>query len=1717
MADREAFDRIVELQRKKLLSLSLRNPLLSSPLRNDRRTMFRVVDERPDHLFNRLSSQGSGGEMRFAGLPDATDGVPPDEATEAFEIAFRRAQAMDDRYLEQLSVPAPNDDAEAEQARTAIENALRDRLRAELGMAPVDRTREPTLEETAMRLGINPSYELPTGDGEAEARHTDNVIQTLYRKTDLEKREAALWRDVKLKEQDFGYSSLYAVFGCLEWRDAGSPTRPRLAPLILVPLELERRSFRGAKRLYVGPSDREPTSLNICLDEKLRQSGLILPALDEEEDGAGTTDTPESYFAKIERWIERNRPDWRLRRFVQICSIQFSRLAMYRDLDPSFWEVRPGAASLAARLFKAESSEPPLSTGEAIDDREEEERFTAPLVLDADASQLQAIAAALRGESFGLQGPPGAGKSQTIANLIAAAIADGKRVLFLAEKMAALNVVYSRLVEVGLGPFCLQLHSTKARKKDVIEAVRARVDHSSVAAPSDARARKDALKRSRGDLNAYADLMSTSFGAQGQTLHDVLWSAVAARTRFEALTGAAPRLELQVVGAETWSTEHTVEMRSLVTVLAEQYEAVRADRRSDGLHPLRGIDLVRPDSFARDRLKKSLASAAAALADVVARFSPLLEVKTLSVNQLNAVLSDLDALDELIDPLAVAVLATLRSSRGEELRRFIDRVVEFRSTEEVPAFAEREKELLDDPAFALSIASEAHASLGLQATLADLRRRRDLLNDQAERLDLAIEAAKSLLDELDASGNTRVIDVMDALDAIGMLEESPSGPVDWLDAPLDDDQLAHLEQASATVVELDSLRQELSTVFDTAAFDADPRLLRSTADVLKGAGVFAFLSRKVRNARRMATAWLKDPEQRSHQRTWERLQRLADFIRSKSQFRSDTRLFEALGEQPVLDVALFERRIAAEIFRRRAVDRFSGLSRMRKMLSELLLTSSPERRRSLATLLPKQSREEVRKVLQGGQARNLSEMRAEADALTTEAAELRDLHRRVDALGLEASVVLVEIPRMCDQRRSYIARRDDLDAAPSFGATFEPLIRGSRTDPSPLLSLLRRADAIGQFPVATARRAEFETVDGLRSIVRELEAGSPVARRASEALIDLSAASDLDPLEFIDAEQLCAAPINNLASRLDEASSAMTGLNSWLPFQAARRAVSRHAALGPVMSELELLEDRERLTVPLAEALVDVSICQGLARRAYEAYPALTRFTGVDQSEAQSRYRDLDSNVKTIDRELALSALTSRHAPEGVSRGRVGDFTEMGLIKHQLQLQHGHRSIRYILNKAGGALYALMPCVMMSPASVAQHLPRRPDCFDLLIIDEASQMRPEDALGGLLRSRAAVIVGDPKQMPPSDLFTSRPGETADDDNEDPGDVESVLTLAYGNFERPRRLRWHYRSRHESLIAFSNQHFYNGELEVFPSADRDASRLGVSYQLVESGYRKSLNVPEAKAVVDFVARHARQFPNESLGIVALNAPQADMIHELLELLRVEDPEVADFFARFEDGLEPIFVKNLENVQGDERDAIALSTVYGADESGAVHQRFGLLNRSSGDRRLNVLITRAKKRVHVVTSLRPGDVRITDSSRRGVKMLHDYLEFARTGELPTLGVATGRAPDSAFETSVLAALHRHDVEAEPQIGVHGYVIDIGVRDPHNPQRFFLGVECDGARYHQTRSARERDRLRQQVLEGLGWRIHRIWSTDWFERPDWELERLLRSIRDGASNAE
>ncbi len=1256
-------------------------------------------------------------------------------------------------------------------------------------------------------------------------RHVDTRLQTNLTPPNLQKRLLSLHIDARTMEEEQGVSILYLALGFLEWYESPSSEMPRFAPLLLVPVDIERPNVTDRFRLKFRESD---ISTNLSLQAKASaEFGIRLPDIPEEDDLV-----PSAYFVSVESVI-KDQPRWRVHRDdMTLWFFSFAKYLMYRDLDPESWpEGRSLTGNTVVRSLLDEGfrNDPPIC---GDDDRIDEIILPNDMthVTDADSSQAVVIEEVRRARHLVVQGPPGTGKSQTITNIIATAIKEGKKVLFVAEKMAALEVVKSRLDRVGLGATTLELHSHKSNKRIVLEELARTLD---LGRPKvvGAAATIDQLKQARDRLNRHADAMNGVVEPAGLTPYQIFGEM----TKYNA--DFAPVVPFNLDDPASWTKQAFSQKCQRINEFLTHAKEIGPPAE----HPWRGVGQTTP-------------------------FLP----------------SDITQIKQAIERIESQLNAVEKASR---------------------VLSDRLKARLPDS-----------LTMILSKVLCDLG-----------------EWCLTFPDNADRNAMAGVI---------------------WTKQG---ERLRDLVKRGA---ECSQDRAKLDSMISPSGWELDPGPIR----------------------RAIA----------AHGRSWLRF------------FRGDYR---------------------------RALESLKGI------------LNSP---------LPKSYHERLSLV----------------DAL----ARVRQMENDLKDSGNELGKT---------------AFGENWDGLKSNWAELEKLIEWDTFGQDRKLSKYRAValkdidKATLGIPIRSIREAVAISIEGLQQLSKKLSLDTTTA----------FGSSDLQAVSIASLRQKLAAWHDNP----DE-------LSKWMAYSIRAGELRKEG-----LSELLTAFDSGYVTTENAVNLFRQKYCESMAKHIWATRSNLTQFDG----KSHDTYVD---DFRRLDKERILLARSEVAAAHFAGMPHDSDRGDMSIIRREIAKKRRHIPIRKLLKEAGRAVQAIKPVFMMSPISIAQFLEPGVLEFDLLVMDEASQVATEDALGAMARVKQIVVVGDTKQLPPSRFFARVLDDSTPDDDEsfNTGDIESVLALCLARGVSQRMLRWHYRSRHHSLIAVSNREFYDERLCVIPSPTTSSSAAGLQFRYVENGVfdrgGSATNKIEARTVAEAIIEHAKQYPQQSLGVGTFSVAQRDAVVDELEQLRRQNPSTEGYFGAGRN--EPFFVKNLENIQGDERDVIFISVGYAKDASGFQAMWFGPLSGEGGERRLNVLISRAKERCVVFSSMKSDEIDLNRAKGIGPRALKSFLRFAEIGEMD-IPVSTGGDYDSEFERQVAIALHKHGYQVDRQVGTVGFYIDLAVVDPDMPGRYLIGIECDGATYHSSRSARDRDRLREQVLRDRGWQIHRIWSTDWFHRRDDQLKKTIAAI--------
>ena len=696
------------------------------------------------------------------------------------------------------------------------------------------------------------------------------------------------------------------------------------------------------------------------------------------------------------------------------------------------------------------------------------------------------------------------------------------------------------------------------------------------------------------------------------------------------------------------------------------------------------------------------------------------------------------------------------------------------------------------------------------------------------------------------------------------------------------------------------------------------------------------------------------------------------------------------------------------------------------------------------------------------------------------------------------------------EARNYLTDRDGwLSEERSYRSLFEPVWDGEDTDASVLFEYrnwvlaIRTMIAEGLITEQTVMHIADGTLgpDVMSGLFAELEAAAKAHSEESALLFERLGIDEMS-------EDITFAQMRRTA---DVWITEIDRLEVWSKFLSYAEVCAGTAAAQILPLIMTDKIDHDALIPAFLTGYADA-----LLKEAYQQRPILAHFSQMPHEQKIAAFREFDLQMVSSNAKRLVQILDG-NIPElftGASRE-----SEMGVLTGEFNRKRGHMSIRSLMTKSGSLIQKIKPCFMMSPLSVAQYLDPRSVMFDIIIFDEASQVKPEDALGALMRGRQLVVMGDSRQLPPTTFFDQIGGEESDEEEESTAgitDMESLLHVCKQSFVT-KRLRWHYRSRHESLIAVSNAEFYDGTLQVFPSPMHDTEDVGLSFVHVEDSVyergKAGVNRGEAKAVAEAVIDYYRRFPNKTLGVATFSTKQQELIRREVDLLLRDNPDVESLM-RPENG-EHFFVKNLETVQGDERDTMLISIGYGFDENHRLSRNFGPLNQTGGERRLNVLITRARERCVVFANFRGYDLAVESDTPDGVAALSAFLTYAETRNAAPLSAGEDISPDVAdlFPETVARMLEDNGYAVARNVGCAGFRIDLAVLHPETDGVYMAGILCDGPFYWSAADARDRDRLRGQVLEGLGWNLIRIWSPEWFQHPASCTKVLLDFLVDAA----
>lgn len=1690
----------LEEARRNLLDMTLRNRLLS--FREFSRSTAKIVDEIPQEIYHRLVLEGK--HMEFdpdeTGTAEIPAGgyVPEEEAIELTDDGYRCRLCEEDRpeFLDRTGL---DDHVEA-----VHEKRIGDGEGVGQGVQELE--------------GL---WDLPGHESELGDRHTDKYLQTSHDETDLEKRLYHIDKRAEALIEDAGYNALHLCLGFLEWKEAPQATETRRAPLILVPVELARRGTQSAFKLRW---NEEEVITNLSLQLKLEEQGIDLPDFEMPEEKTAIR----AYLEDVEATVE-HLDGWQVRPDIHLGFFNFTKFIMFRDLDQESWPegLKPQDHPLVKSLLDPDATpeEPDPFPEDEIDER------LSPTdvhhVKNADPSQIAVLEDVKNTRDLVVEGPPGTGKSQTIVNLIGELLAKGRTVLFVSEKMAALEVVKERLDEVGVGDFCVNLHSEESKKSKFLEELE-RLTKISGFDPEIPDETFEEVGERIGQLNAYAEALREPLGGIQRSPYALFGTKEDAVWHFEEQGRDFPYVDL--VDVETLSGEQYRDLLTKLENLSSRLGAVqpiqenpwktcrpgtvlppeKAQINTDLTHALSTLDELRGAlsglrTAAGVENPRALEAVATALdASTLVRTAPEAPKTILS----NEGWRELPSVaDELIQ----------KTKRYRTLKRDLDGRLQLEGLEESPsALREDFGHLWERLVEGQPIDRASGKQVSQVQTLVEdgLETASNLLAGLEQLAELAAVKPAAKLGDLDQT-----------LEAAEVISHSqPTDPdvlsnPEWNEVP---------EPARDLIQNLDrftELRDEADERFNLHALEEDPRTVRMSYEEL-ATSFSRFFRPTWWKTRGQVKRFYQGERPSEPEATLSDLDKVIELQELESDLEGaeseGQRLFGShwrgleTNPEKLHTFADWMVEFRAQLIRQRLEVRALELVRTGIPKSELRLAITQVRGHA------RDLEETTQELLTTIGTDETEEFGTSLEEISLEQAQtfLADLQTAVERWWEVDDQLTAAYTENVPTNREAV--QEDLDKAQEFqdlragleenhhaGETwFGPHWEGADSSPDTLQDF---ADWIIAFRgyidqgVLTDRAIEVVSTGPSASEISESEESTKASmERLAERWTTILGQLETDA-ETVFGVPLDRAPLDAIEQQADLWKNTVEELPQWGQFQIVRSGLEDSPA-APILDLVN--EDKLGPTdvIPCFKGnFADALLSVGFQDRA-----ALAEFDHEVHEGRIDSFRTLDEETLKLHRKRVVRKLVE-NLPTLIGGASQGSQT--GLLLHEFGKSRRHLPIRKLLTEAGDVIQELKPCFMMSPLSVSKYLEPGSLKFDVVVFDEASQVRPEDALGTLLRGTQLVVFGDSNQLPPTSFFDHvvEHRETEDPTSQRVTESESILNLARSKFPL-RRLQWHYRSLHESLIAVSNKAFYENDLYIYPSPHQDDEALGLKLRhLPETSYDRGgsrKNKGEARAVAEACVEHYRQHPEKSLGVGTFSSAQQEAIEEEILRLRKANPDIDNHFSR--EKHEHFFVKNLERIQGDERDVIFISVGYGYDENGGFSHNFGPLNQSDGWRRLNVLITRARERCVVFSNFTSDALQVDAGSPKALRILKTYLNFAETGDLGT-PMQVREDADSPFEESVLRFLKREGIAAHPQVGSAGFRVDIGIVDPDREGSYLLGVECDGAPYHSTRVARARDRLRQLVLEARGWTIHRIWSTDWYRNREKAQERLLRAIEE------
>lgn len=1529
-------------------------------------------------------------------------------------------------------------------------------------------------------------------------------IETAKSLGELQKTLKALRYKANTSIEEQGINTLFLAFGLLKWTESDDSDQILTSPLILVPVKLTIESLTSP---YILSSHEDEIVVNPTLSHKLNHDfGIHIPEFD------GSNDDIETYFSKLEKLIDAK--DWSIVRDVNLTILSFLKINMYKDLERNEDKLNE---NLFITAIAGESE--PVRISEELNHYDHDNN-TKPIdafqVVDADSSQQDAVLLSKCGTSFVLQGPPGTGKSQTITNIISEALADGKKVLFVSEKMAALQVVYKRLANVGLSDFCFTLHSHKANKKDILRELSNSITIDRRKVREEALTQLETLERKRNALNEYQKELHTSCSG----LSCSIYTANGKLAKLERV----PEIIFEIQNVEKTSA---TELNDRCYLLSEFSKTVgkRSEDYSQNAWRNATVD------FLSNELRHDIDSNISILLPLLSEINESMQeyCKMLGLS-IKPSLSGLELMSQMLSLVGKSPIIPTKWIFESNIDRLLADAEEYKKQSQ--KIVELQKVINDkyDERILNTDGTEIIGQLtalrnNLHNSLHTVNQRGVIIDDLRQAI-LQIKDVSIKLKELNAKSvavagllgvekPTNIAKLKFIASISGFLLKDTIPTALWFDKEKFAGIDLLINECLTLHKEITQLKQEVLPKFDKEVFEIDfyPILKRFRGEY---STIFRGFKADYKSDIKTLKQYLSNSSKLSYTEAFEVLNKLKTISDKSDEVKSNKeRYISYFGSYyKGNDTNWHSLQEATKAFANIVAQFTTGY--MPEKLKELLLSKSmPKAELSeLCHFYSVESFDNIIDRINEIIIADYTEHSLSSDitnkllSVIADGEKLIEQYESINSARKDSASFDDILNDLAELAQLQSLCRDIDEQQQKISEQYDSYYTGVKTDWDKTVEALMFAKELKDFIETTHLPTDF---------IEKICSSSKVISYCKTSSINLYNLKDkIKPniswvLNLFDAsEQLTNYHLKDLAGRLTKCKNKKHLLEEWVDYCSNRRKCEEQGLLPYVIQ----IEEREISTNHIVDAYL---------KRFYRLwldamlplFPAVQSFRGRIHDQNIKEFQELDKIQFRIAQSRVRERIFNR-MPDFDSITSTRD--EIGILKRELNKQRRLMPLRKLFNEIPNLLTSLRPCFMMSPLSVSVFLEAKSYDFDLVIFDEASQVHTEDAIGAIMRGKQVIIVGDTKQLPPTSFFTSAlEDEDFDTDTEasdnDAGAYQSILDESVTVLPE-RSLRWHYRSRHEHLIAFSNIKIYGNSMITFPSSIEKAPDCGVEYVHVSNGVydrgSKRNNINEAQKVAELVFNHYRKYPNRSLGVVTFSEAQQQAVDAAIRQKRLQNGMYEQFF--MEDRDEPFFIKNLENVQGDERDTIIFSIGYAKDSNGIMYMNFGPLSKEGGHRRLNVAITRAKHNVKLVGSIVPTDIDTEKTSAEGVRLLRSYIEFAQQGIVALqkeLSYVDSLDFDSPFEEAVYDFLSDNGYNVVTQVGCSGFRIDMAIKHPSQSGTFAIGIECDGATYHSSRTARERDRLRQTVLEDMGWAIYRIWSTDWIKDQKTEEQKLIAAI--------